>query len=65
MKKSIYTLIAIAALSVSTLAGSAQASTPQVMGGSNPRPQVMGGSNPRPQSAVATIYTAVLAYFGF
>jgi hypothetical protein len=65
MKKSIYTLISIIALSASTLAGSAQAATPQVMGGSNPRPQVMGGSNPRPQSTVASVYTAVLAYFGF
>ena len=65
MKKSIYTLIAIVALSASTLAGSAQAATPQVMGGSNPRPQGMAGSNPRPQSTLATMYSAVLAYFGF
>ncbi len=64
MKKSVLSLAAIVVLSASTLTASAQM-TSQARSGSDPRPQARSGSDPRPQSVAGTIYTTVLAYFGF
>lgn len=64
MKKSVLSIVAIVAVSASTLTGSAQGMTSQARGGCDPRPQARGGCDPRPQIANG-VYTAVLAYFGY
>ena len=38
---------------------------PQAMGGTIPRPQAMGGTIPRPQVTLGSMYSAILAFFGF
>ena len=78
MKKSVFSLVSVALLSMTVSVASAQSTVapqimsgsnprPQVMSGSNPRPQVMSGSNPRPQATQSTagsLVAAVLAFFG-
>ena len=49
MKKSILTLVALIALSASTV----------------PAHAAMGGSNPRPQSSSSSMFLGFLMYFGF
>ena len=74
MKKSILSLVALAALSASTFTANAQllavggsAPRPQAVGGSAPRPQAVGGSAPRPQTvgSFGGVMNAILTYFGF
>ena len=60
MKKVVFSLAALALVSVSSLTASAA----NVVSGSNPHPQVVSGSNPHPQSFFAGVYTAVLSFFG-
>ena len=66
MRKSLLSFAVIVVLSVSTLTASAQtAAASQAVSGSNPRPQAVSGSNPRPTSLAGTVYSALLACFGF
>jgi hypothetical protein len=65
MKKSLLSVMIVVTLAFTALNASAAVS------GSNPRPAAVSGSNPRPQSVstpqsvLGSMYTAVLAYFGF
>jgi hypothetical protein len=65
MKKSLLSAMIVVTLAFSSLNAFAAVS------GSNPRPQAVSGSNPRPQavsepqSVLGSVYSAVLAYFGF
>ena len=66
MKKSFLSLAALVLLSASGLTASAQTSAgTATVGGTNPRPQTVGGTNRFQQRFLGSLYTAVMAYFGF